>query len=56
MVAHAVSLEGEHVLIDGHAAYGGELTRIAVSHAAPLGRFHAFRPAYPVTELAVHKR
>jgi len=56
LVAHAVSLEGERVLFDAHAAYGGELTRIAVSHAAPLGRFHAFRPAYPVTELAVRKR
>ena len=56
LVAHAVSLEGERVLFDAHAAYGGELTRIAVSHAAPLGRLHAFRPAYPVTELAVRKR
>ena len=56
MVAHAVSLEGERVLFDAHAAYGGELTRIAVSHAAPLGRYRAFRPAYPVTELAARKR
>lgn len=56
MVAHAVSLEGERALFDAHATYGGELIRIAVSHAAPLGRFHAFRPAYPVTELAVRKR
>ena len=56
LVAHAVSLEGERTLADAHAALGGELTRIAVSHAAPLGRFRAFRPAYPVTELAVRKR
>ncbi len=56
LVAHAVSLEGEHALFDAHAAFGGELARIAVSHAAPLGRFRAFRPAYPVTELAVRKR
>ena len=56
MVAHAVSLEGERALFDAHAAFGGELSRIAVSYAAPLGRFHAFRPAYPVTELAVRKR
>ena len=55
-VAHGVSLEGERALFDAHAAYGGELTRIAVSHATPLGRFRAFRPAYPVTELAVRKR
>ena len=56
LVAHAVSLEGERALFDAHAAYGGELTRIAVSRSAPLGRFHAFRPAYPVTELAARKR
>ena len=56
LVAHAVSLEGERTLVDAHAAFGGELTRIAVSHAARLGRYHAFRPAYPVTELAVRKR
>ena len=56
LVAHAVTLEGERTLFDAHAAFGGELTRIAVSHAAALGRYHAFRPAYPVTELAVRKR
>ena len=56
LVAHGVSLEGERTLFDAHAAYGGELARIAVSHATPLGRFHAFRPAYPVTELVVRKR
>ena len=56
LVAHAVSLEGERALFDAHAAFGGELSRIAVSHAAPLGRYRAFRPAYPVTELAARKR
>ena len=56
LVAHAVTLEGERTLFDAHAAFGGELSRIAVSHAAALGRYHAFRPAYPVTELAVRKR
>ena len=56
LVAHAVSLEGEHALAEAHAAFGGELTRIAVSRAEPLGRYRAFRPAYPVTELAARKR
>ena len=56
LVAHAVSLEGERSLYEAHAAFGGELTRIAVSRAAPLGRFRALRPAYPVTELAARKR
>ena len=56
LVAHAVTVEGERALLDAHAAFGGELTRIAVSHAAPLGRYHAFAPARPVTELAARKR
>ena len=56
LVAHAVTVEGERALLDAHAAFGGELARIAVSHAAPLGRYHAFAPARPVTELAARKR
>ena len=56
LVAHAVTLEGERTLLDAHAAIGGELTRIAVSHAVPIGRYRTFRPAHPVTELAVRKR
>ena len=56
LVAHAVSVEGERVLLDAHGAMGGELCRIAVSHAGPIGRYRAFRPAYPVTELAARKR
>ena len=56
LVAHAVSLEGEQALLAAHAKLGGELSRIAVSHAVPLGRYRAFRPGFPVTELAVRKR
>ena len=56
LVAHAVTVEGERVLADMHAALGGELSRIAVSHAAPIGRYRAFRPALPVTEFAVTRR
>ena len=55
LVAHAVSLEGEGALLDAQARIGGELSRIAVSHAAPIGRYRAFRPAYPITEFAVRK-
>ena len=55
LVAHAVSVEGERALLEMHGAIGGEICRIAVSRAGPIGRFRAFRPAYPVTELAVRK-
>jgi len=49
LVANAVTLEAEAVLADGRARLGGELTRIAVARAAPVGGFTAWRPAMPVT-------
>ena len=55
-VAHAISLEGERTLFDTHATHGGELSRIAVSRAEPLGRYRAFRPAHEVAELVIRKR
>ena len=55
LVAHAVSVEGERALLAAHDAIGGELCRIAVSHVAPIGRYRAFRPAFPVTALVARK-
>ncbi len=55
LVANAVTLEGESVLLDRHAEIGGELTRIAVSHADPVGKLTGWRPAMPVTQLGVTK-
>jgi precorrin-6B C5,15-methyltransferase / cobalt-precorrin-6B C5,C15-methyltransferase len=50
LVANAVTLEMEAVLIAKHAALGGELSRIAISRAAPVGAMHGWRPAMPVTQ------
>ncbi|MCH7550893.1 MAG: hypothetical protein IIA35_04205 [Proteobacteria bacterium] len=36
--------------------FGGDLTRLAVSRAAPVGRLHAFRPLKEVTQLAAVKK
>jgi precorrin-6Y C5,15-methyltransferase (decarboxylating) len=55
LVANAVSLAGERALLDFQARHGGTLTRIAVSHAAPLGAHEAWRPQLPVTQLAAAK-
>jgi len=55
LVANAVSLEGERALLAWQAQHGGELTRIALSHAEPLGGRHAWRPQLPVTQLAATK-
>jgi precorrin-6Y C5,15-methyltransferase (decarboxylating) len=49
LVANAVTLEAEAVLADGYARLGGELTRLAVSRAAPVGGLTGWRPAMPVT-------
>jgi len=55
LVANVVSLTGERVLLDWQARHGGNLTRIAVNHAAPLGMHEAWRPLLPVTQLAAKK-
>ena len=49
LVANAVTLEAEAVLVAGRARCGGSLVRIEVSRAAPLGAFTGWRPAMPVT-------
>jgi precorrin-6Y C5,15-methyltransferase (decarboxylating) len=54
-VANAVTLEGEQTLFAARARYGGELTQIAVSHAAPVGDFTAWRPALPVSQWSAAK-
>ncbi|MBB4286067.1 precorrin-6y C5,15-methyltransferase (decarboxylating) subunit CbiE [Roseospira goensis] len=55
LVANAVTLEGEAMLTALQARLGGALTRLSVAHAAPLGGFHGWRPAMPVTLLALRK-
>lgn len=55
LVANVVTLEGERVLLDAHARYGGDMARIAVSHADPVGGLTGWRPAMPVTQWSVVK-
>jgi precorrin-6Y C5,15-methyltransferase (decarboxylating) len=50
LVANGVTLEMEAVLLASHAALGGELTRLSVSRASPVGSMLAWRPAMPVTQ------
>ncbi|MFV8835061.1 precorrin-6y C5,15-methyltransferase (decarboxylating) subunit CbiE [Aquisalimonas sp.] len=49
LVANSVTVEGDAVLADAVARWGGELTRLAVSRSEPLGGFHGWRPLRPVT-------
>jgi precorrin-6B C5,15-methyltransferase / cobalt-precorrin-6B C5,C15-methyltransferase len=55
LVANAVTIEGEQVLFDARASHGGELTRIEVSHAEPIGTLTAWRPALPIVQWSVEK-
>ncbi len=55
LVANAVTLDGEARLFAFQREYGGALTRLAVSRAAPLGPHLAWRPALPVTQFAAEK-
>lgn len=56
IVANAVTLEGEQALIAARAVYGGELVRLEVSHAEPIGSFTAWRPALGVVQWSAEKR
>jgi precorrin-6B C5,15-methyltransferase / cobalt-precorrin-6B C5,C15-methyltransferase len=55
LVANVVTAEGETRLLDWHTSYGGELTRLVISRAEPLGPRHLWRSLAPVTQLAVTK-
>lgn len=50
IVANAVTLEMEAVLLALHARLGGDLARISVARAAPVGGMNGWRPAMPVTQ------
>jgi precorrin-6Y C5,15-methyltransferase (decarboxylating) len=50
LVVNAVTVKTESVLLTRHATFGGELTRIAISRAAPVGNETGWRPAMPVTQ------
>ncbi|MEV6983297.1 precorrin-6y C5,15-methyltransferase (decarboxylating) subunit CbiE [Sphaerisporangium sp. NPDC051017] len=49
LVVNAVTVESEAVLAAWHARHGGDLLRLSVHRAGPVGGFTAWRPAMPVT-------
>ncbi|MFE9368592.1 precorrin-6y C5,15-methyltransferase (decarboxylating) subunit CbiE [Streptomyces sp. NPDC006711] len=55
LVANTVTLESEALLATWYRRYGGELVRLAVAHAVPVGGFTGWRQAMPVTQWAVVK-
>ncbi|MDA7428021.1 precorrin-6y C5,15-methyltransferase (decarboxylating) subunit CbiE [Primorskyibacter aestuariivivens] len=53
LVANAVTLESEALLINAHAQLGGELLRAELSSAAPLGPKRGWKAAYPIVQWSV---
>jgi len=49
-VSNAVTVEGEAASLRRFCTHGGALTRIALSHARPVGRLAALAPAMPVLQ------
>lgn len=50
LVANAVTLEMEAVLLDAHARLGGSMIRLDVSRVVAVGSMSGWRPAMPVTQ------
>jgi precorrin-6B C5,15-methyltransferase / cobalt-precorrin-6B C5,C15-methyltransferase len=50
IVINAVTLETQALLTQAFQARGGDLTHLQISHARPVGRFHALDPAMGVLQ------
>ena len=48
-----MTLEGEQILIAARAEHGGELARIEIAQAEPIGRFSGWRGQRPVVQWAL---
>jgi precorrin-6Y C5,15-methyltransferase (decarboxylating) len=53
LVVHGVTLETEQLLAAAYRDHGGELTRLAIETAAPIGSFTGWNPARSVTQWAL---
>lgn len=56
LVANAVTLESEAVLMDLHKRHGGALVKLQVNRAEPVGTLTGWRPLMPVTQWSLVKR
>jgi len=56
LVVNAVTVESELVVAGWHGRLGGDLTRIAINRASPVGGFTGWRAAMPVTQWTATKR
>ncbi|HEY9909263.1 MAG TPA: precorrin-6y C5,15-methyltransferase (decarboxylating) subunit CbiE [Thermosynechococcaceae cyanobacterium] len=55
LVANAVTVEGEQQVFQWHSQVGGELTRLAVQRAEPIGKFLGWKARAGITQWSVLK-
>jgi precorrin-6Y C5,15-methyltransferase (decarboxylating) len=55
LVANAVTVASEQMLLQWHSQWGGELTRMAIQRAEPVGKFFGWKAMVPVTQWSVTK-
>lgn len=56
LVANAVTLESEGQLLALHGEHGGDLVKLQVHRAEPVGGYRGWRPSMPVTQWSLIKR
>lgn len=55
LVTNAVTIESEQLVFSWQAKVGGELTRIAIQRAEPIGKFLGWKALSPITQWTVVK-
>ena len=56
LVCNAVTLESEAILLALHKRYGGQLVKLHIHRAEPVGSLTGWRPLMPVTQWSLIKR
>jgi precorrin-6B C5,15-methyltransferase / cobalt-precorrin-6B C5,C15-methyltransferase len=55
LVTNAVTIESEQQVFQWQSQHGGDLTRIAIQRAEPIGKFLGWKPKAPITQWTVVK-
>jgi precorrin-6Y C5,15-methyltransferase (decarboxylating) len=55
LVVNAVTLESEQQVLQWQQHWGGDLIRIGIQRAAPIGSFLGWKPFAPITQWHVFK-
>ena len=56
LVCNAVTLESEALLLELHKQHGGQLVKLMINRAEPVGSLTGWRPLMPVTQWSLVKR